>query len=88
VRRGDALRIAVTDSGSGVDPGSVVARIDGRRVGARTRGATVSVSTADVARGTHVLRLQVSDYQETRNMENVARILPNTRILRVRVVVR
>jgi hypothetical protein len=28
------------------------------------------------------LRLQVSDYQETRNIENVAAILPNTRVLR------
>ncbi len=88
VRRGGALQIAVADAGSGVDPSSIVARIDGRRVGARVRGATVSVPTADVARGNHVLRLQVSDYQETRNMENVARILPNTRVLRVRVTVR
>ena len=34
------------------------------------------------------LRLQVSDYQETRNMENVGRILPNTRILATTFVVR
>ena len=31
--------------------------------------------------GTHRLTFQVSDYQETRNMENVARILPNTRMI-------
>jgi hypothetical protein len=29
----------------------------------------------------HRLRLRVSDYQETKNTENVARILPNTRVL-------
>jgi hypothetical protein len=28
------------------------------------------------------LTFTVSDYQETKNMENVARILPNTRTLR------
>ena len=38
--------------------------------------------------GRHALRLQVSDYQETRNMENVGRILPNTRILATTFVVR
>jgi len=27
------------------------------------------------------VRLRVSDYQETKNTENVARILPNTRTL-------
>jgi hypothetical protein len=30
----------------------------------------------------------VSDHQETRNMENVGRILPNTRVLRAVVTVR
>ena len=39
-------------------------------------------------KGRHVLRLQISDYQETRNMENVGPILPNTRILTTSFVVR
>jgi hypothetical protein len=88
VRRTSPLRVAVADTGSGVDPDSVVAKLDGRRVDARFSKGTVTVSTRGVARGSHVLRLQVSDYQETRNMENVARILPNTRVLRVRVTVK
>ncbi len=41
-----------------------------------------------VAPGTHRLRLRLSDYQETRNMENVARILPNTRVVVTSVRIR
>ena len=40
------------------------------------------------ARRRTVLRVQVSDYQESRNMENVPPILPNTRVLDARIVVR
>ena len=41
-----------------------------------------------VASGRHHVRLSVADYQETRNMENVARILPNTRVVTASVTVR
>ena len=44
--------------------------------------------TAGLGRGRHTLVLQVSDYQESRNMENVGPILGNTRTLRARFVVR
>ena len=37
--------------------------------------------TSGFASGSHRLLLRVSDYQETKNTENVARILPNTRKL-------
>jgi len=47
------------------------------------RGGLVSVSTAGFVSGKHRLRLRVSDYQESKNTENVARILPNTRWLTV-----
>ena len=46
------------------------------------------IPTAGLRKGRHALRLQVSDYQETRNMENVGGILPNTRILSTTFVVR
>ena len=36
-------------------------------------------------RGTHALVFTVSDYQEAKNMENVTRILPNTRVLRATI---
>jgi hypothetical protein len=88
VPRSTPLRVRLTDTGSGVDPESLVARVDGRRVGVRLASGIASIATTTVTRGRHVLRLQVSDYQETRNMENVARILPNTRVLRVRVTIR
>jgi subtilisin family serine protease len=78
VRRGRPLRIAASDRGSGVYPGSLVVRVDQVEPGATFRGGVISVRTDGLAPGTHRLVLQVSDYQETRNMENVARILPNT----------
>ncbi len=41
----------------------------------------MTIPTGALARGTHRLTFQVSDYQETRNMENVGPILPNTRTI-------
>jgi len=40
------------------------------------------------SKGRHSLVVTASDYQEAKNMENVARILPNTRTLVTSVVVR
>jgi hypothetical protein len=65
-----------------------VARIDGAERAASFRNGRVFVSTNGLRRGRHTLALQVSDYQETRNMENVGPILPNTGTLRVRFTVR
>ena len=48
----------------------------------------MSIATAGVSAGAHVLRVELADYQETRNMENVARILPNTRVVTTRITVR
>jgi hypothetical protein len=48
----------------------------------------IRVASAGLGAGRHELRLQASDYQESRNMENVGRILPNTRIIRTTFVVR
>jgi len=39
-------------------------------------------------KGRHSLVLSVADYQETKNTEDVAKILPNTATLRAGVVVR
>jgi hypothetical protein len=41
-----------------------------------------------VARGTHRIKVTASDYQETKNMEDVGPILPNTRTAQATVVVR
>ena len=88
VRRGALLTLLVGDAGSGVDPSSLAVRIDGTERGARLGGGRISIPTGSLARGRHALVLQVSDYQETRNMENVARILPNTAFLRTSFTVR
>jgi hypothetical protein len=79
VPRGRPLDVKVADSGSGVDQATVVAEVDGNERSVTFRGADAQISTLGLAPGRHRLRFQVSDYQETRNMENVAAILPNTR---------
>jgi subtilisin family serine protease len=78
---GSRLLLAVTDRGSGVDPQSLVARIDGKSVavGYSAIPSRASIRLAGFAPGTHRLVLQVADYQELKNMENVPQILPNTR---------
>ena len=81
VPSGRPVQVAARDSGSGVYPDSIVATIDGKQVPTVFRRGVVTVSTRRFARGTHRLRLRVSDYQESKNTENVAPILPNTRTL-------
>ena len=81
VRAGQPLRVAATDAGSGVYPDSIIAAVDGEQARAAFRPGVVAVSTRGLAPGRHRLRIRVSDYQETKNTENVARILPNTRTL-------
>ena len=88
VSRGSLLTLAATDAGSGVDPSSLVLRIDGRERGARVGGGAIRIPTGGLARGRHSLELQLSDYQETRNNENVLRILANTAFLRTSFTVR
>ena len=80
--------VAASDRGSGIDPASIVVRVDGdEHAGPAHRGRDPRRHRRPRRRA-HALRLQVSDYQESRNMENVGRILPNTRILRTTFVVR
>ncbi len=88
VRRGIPLVVRVGDAGSGVDPTTLKVTVDGAARSARVESGTVRIATKALRRGTHRLRLQVSDYQESRNMENVPPILPNTRVLTTTVVIR
>jgi len=82
VRPGAPLRLRATDpGGSGVDPRSIDARVNGRTRRARIRGSVLSIDTRGLRVGAHRLVIRLSDYQETRNNENVSRILPNTRTL-------
>jgi hypothetical protein len=86
-RAGTRLQIAVTDAGSGVDPRTIKATVDGVDISAPYARGRVTIPLRALARGRHRLVLRVSDYQEAKNMENVPLILPNTRVLRATFVV-
>ena len=62
--------------------------IDWAAFGVRSAQGLVTASIRGLRRGRHTLKLSVSDYQESKNMENVRRILPNTRRLSTAFVVR
>jgi hypothetical protein len=85
--RAGFLRLAVSDGGSGIDPQSLQARVDGEFVPVSYSAGVARVPLDGIGRGRHALSFTVSDYQETKNMENVARILPNTRTVRTAFVV-
>ena len=87
VRRGDPIRVTVADGGSGIDVSSIEATLDGREARAPLVGREIRVATGTLAPGRHRLRVALSDFQETRNNENVARILPNTRIVSATVTI-
>jgi hypothetical protein len=65
-----------------------VLSVDASRPRLKFKQGVLSVPSAGLSRGTHKLRLVVSDYQEAKNMENVGPILPNTRFFAATVVVR
>jgi len=84
--RAGTIRVAVTDAGAGIDRRSLAATIDGRaRSVTYARGVA---RIAGVAAGSHTVTFRASDYQETKNTENVGPALPNTRTLKRAVVVR
>ncbi len=80
------IRFAVSDAGSGVDPNSIVVKIDGKPSDPTYRRGIVSVKKG-VTPGRHHVMLRVSDYQESKNMEDVGPILPNSRTLQTTVFV-
>jgi subtilisin family serine protease len=81
IKLGKPVVVGSVDRGSGVDPSSLVVRVDGDERSAQFVRGQVLIPTAGLSVGRHALRLQISDFQESRNMENVGAILPNTRIL-------
>jgi subtilisin family serine protease len=72
------LTLSIVDNGSGVDPSSLQVLVDGSRRAARYKSGRATVKTG-LAAGRHTVRVVVADYQEAKNMEDVLRILPNTR---------
>jgi hypothetical protein len=85
--RGSTLEVRVTDGGSGVDPSSLAAHVDGEEHPISFASGLVRVSLRGVTRGRHTLTFSAADYQEAKNNENVRGILPNTRTLRAAFVV-
>lgn len=88
VRRGSPVVVRVSDAGSGVDPSTLELAVDGRERTERVRAGVLRISTRGLRPGVHRLRIQISDYQESRNTENVPAILPNTRVQSARFTVR
>jgi subtilisin family serine protease len=80
--------VSAGDKGAGIYPDSIRVTVDGSSARWTLRGGLISVRTGSLAPGSHRLRVRVSDFQESKNTENVARILPNTRWLTARFTVR
>ncbi|HEY3921751.1 MAG TPA: S8 family serine peptidase [Gaiellaceae bacterium] len=76
--------VSIADSGSGVDPRSINATLDGHPVEGRFADGRLTI---DTSAGRHQLSVAASDYQELKNMEDVAKIRPNTATLTRTVVV-
>jgi subtilisin family serine protease len=84
--RGGFLEVAVSDRGSGVDPASLQVQIDGRAEQVTYAAGVARVPIKALSAGRHALSFTASDYQETKNTEDIAGILPNTRTLRTTFV--
>ncbi len=85
--RGRVLELSLTDVGSGVDPISLRASVDGHDRAVPYRAGRARITLTGLSRGRHSLRFSAADFQETKNMENVAAVLPNTRTLQTTFVV-
>ncbi len=84
-RIGRPIRVAVRDSGSGVDPRSLKARVGRRWVRFRYDRGVLLLRTKGLRPGKQALMVRASDYQEAKNMEDVGPVLPNTRVLHTKV---
>ncbi len=78
--RGGTLQVAVKDTGAGVDPSSLLVHVDRDVRRAVYAAGRLRIPLTGLGAGRHSLSVTVSDFQETKNMENVAHVLPNTRV--------
>jgi subtilisin family serine protease len=88
VSGGRPVLVSAVDKGAGIYPESIRVSVDGSTARWTIRGGLISIRTGSLAPGSHRLRMRVSDFQESKNTENVARILPNTRWLTATFTVR
>jgi hypothetical protein len=82
------LVLSIADSGSGVDPLSIVVLVDGTRVVYTLRSGRIRVPLEGLTRGKHRLQVIAADFQETKNSESVVGVLPNTTVFRKTFTVR
>ena len=85
---GQPVRLAVRDSGSGVDPGSFHAKVGGKHVRLTYADGVLLLQTNGLPAGKRAVTVRASDYQETKNMEDIGPVLPNTRVLHATVTLR
>ncbi|HEY3549669.1 MAG TPA: S8 family serine peptidase [Gaiellaceae bacterium] len=85
---GRPIRFSVRDSGSGVDPRSLRAKVDGRSVRLTYAHGVLSLRTGGLPPGRQAVMVTASDFQETKNMEDVGPVLPNTRVFHTTVTLR
>jgi subtilisin family serine protease len=86
VAEGDRLFARVHDAGAGVDPDAIFYRVDdGPWLDGRLVENRAVLEVFHIPSGRHRLELSVSDRQEAKNNENLARVLPNTRIVRTTI---
>jgi len=88
VAHGEPIRFRVTDTGSGVDPRSLRVTRGGVGIPFAYANGIVSIESATLPKGRIHLTVTAADYQETKNMENVGPVLPNTRVLTATVAVK
>ena len=82
---GRPIRVAVRDSGSGVDPQSLHATVGKKSVRFAFAHGVLRLRTSGLRPGRQAVVVRAADYQETKNMEDVGPVLPNTRILHTTV---
>jgi hypothetical protein len=82
--RAGRLQVRAVDNGSGIDPQFVRLAVDGHTRSAQYLAdqQLITASLRGLRRGRHTFSLRVSDNQESKNTENVRKILPNTARLR------
>jgi hypothetical protein len=88
VKIGRPIRLPVRDSGSGVDPRSFHAKVGGKPVRLTYAHGVLRLRTKGLRPGKQSVLVKASDYQETKNMEDVGPVLPNTRVLQTTVTLR
>jgi subtilisin family serine protease len=76
--------VSAADAGAGVDPQSISVRLDNNKLPVNYAAGEIVIHASP---GRHTLVVSVSDYQEAKNMEDVAPVAPNTATLTKTVLV-